>query len=155
MNKQIKQPQINLHAVGVCLDEGEMVQKAGCAIRMDYIDEFNRSSSRIISHPFGSADSQWSNIQAARMALASVLRPFRKTAAVTLSVVPEVVNLILKNTKPDKYADIVVLLRQWTGFFTTFKLIPTPAENILSYSDAKICAETQRATDSGTKITNY
>lgn len=139
--------EINLSASGVSLEEDG---GAGCAVVLHYKDTHGRILIRKMSYPLGIADLLWANLQAVRLALASVTRPLRKSARLTLIVDNNVVGP-LSGDDVDEHIELLREIRKLLSLFSNLKIVGLNATDLAPYEDARHCAETQVATDSGTK----
>ena len=148
-------PSITLHAVGASISENELVQKAGCCVTMEYEDEYGRKSKRVITHPIGNGSIDRAHLQAAHLALASVVRPMRRIANIRL-VCPGRVRAILDESdaeyseSQEDNIDIVGEARKWVTFCDHLRFIPSLVEDILGVDQARECAESQSGSDTGT-----
>ena len=147
---------IILHAVGFS-GEGELVQKAGCCISLEFEDEYGRKSNRVITHPIGNASADRAHLQAAHLALASIIRPMRRMANVKL-VCPAAVKAILDETDPEysevqkENNDVVGEARKWITFYDKLRFVPCSVQDLLGLDEAKACAESQKGSDTGTVV---
>jgi len=145
-------PSIILYAVGASIQEDELVQMAGCCITLVFKDEYGRKRNRIITHPIGNAPLNRAHLQAAHLALASVVRSMRRVALVTL-ICPACVKAALDDTDPEycEIGDAVVgELRKWASFYSRLRFVSSAGEDIPGFDRARECAESQSGSDTGT-----
>ena len=149
-------PNIVLRAVGFSIGEGDLVQKAGCCIDMEFEDEYNRRSTRKITHPIGNASEDRAHLQAAHLALASVVRPMRKISVVELHCPTVVCDAMQEGRTPDSPAeandDVIAEIRRWTTFYDKLRLVSCDADDLPGRQDAKQCAESQKSSDTNTVV---
>jgi hypothetical protein len=164
--------QLKVYAVGCCLNEGYVTQLAGCGILLAAIDKIdgvyaNCSSKKIRRFSYGLGDSgqDLADLQAVRLALASIGPDFRKYPTeifvnnqivfdVTAAKTPEVFNdklhqlLLVQNVIKD--------LRKWIGFYddAAVKLSGFTSDDKKYMEEAMSLAENaaalQKQSDSGT-----
>ncbi len=153
----ISNPNITLHAVGFSIREDDLVQKAGCCVTMEFEDEYGRKSKRVITHPIGSASLERAHLQAAHLALASVVRRMRRISNVKFYC-PLCVQEVLDETNP-KFSevkvdnvDVIGETKRWVTFYTSLSFVACVAHNMLGVDQAKECAEFQFGSDTGTVI---
>lgn len=152
-------PNISLHAVGVSIGEGELVQKAGCCITLEFEDEYGRKSRRVITHPIGNASEARAHLQAAHLALASITRPMRRIANVKLFC-PMVVKVIAQDEIDNPYyhkaatgnEDVIGEVKKWTTFYDKMRFAPCVVDEIPGHDQARTCAESQKSSDTGTVV---
>jgi len=154
-------PSIILYAVGSSVGEGDLVQKAGCCINMEFVDEYGRKSTRKITHPIGNASEARAHLQAAHMALASVIRSMRRLSTVELRC-PAIVGVVVREEmgklcddscyRDDVVGneDVIGEINKWSTFYDKLRFVPLAADDLLGRYDAKQCAESQKGSDTGT-----
>jgi hypothetical protein len=148
---------IHMYATGVAMNNGKPTQKAGTGVILEAVDSVGRKVSRTISYPVGNCTTPCAEINAARIALASVVKKYRKEAIVTLHVSPYVAKLFEMEgenfkTNPKKNAEQVAELRRWSGYFEKLKVKASSRDDLMIPLDlAKQCAETQNKSDTGTQ----
>lgn len=149
---------ITVYATGYSANNGKPTQKGGSAVVLKAEDEFSRKSSRTMSHPVGNCTTPCSEINGARLALASIRRKHRKESSVHLVVPKYVYNLLVKEddefkSQPKKNVKEIGELRRWSSYFNKLRVtIGTKAELMNAFDVAKQCADNQRGIDTGTKV---
>ena len=159
--------QLKMYAVGCCLNEGYVTQLAGCGILLIAIDEIDgiyadRSSKMIRKYSYGLGDSgqDLADLQAARLALASVGPDFRKHPTeifVNNQIVLDIVaaGIFAGHTVRFDDEDAIKDLYKWIGFYdnATIKLVESTSDKKYieeAMSLAEDAAAIQKRSDSGT-----
>jgi hypothetical protein len=140
---------LDLFCVGVCRDDGEPTQIAGCGIVSKFVDDHDRVQCREFGWALGNSSERLAQLQAARLALCSVLPQFRGYPA-TLHVSNSIVEKSLDiETDPEEFLYEIVALRTWYGYYKSITIIVSPMdERVVEL--ANIALDTQQHYDSGT-----
>jgi len=141
----------------VVKDEGQATQMAGCGVAI-IAEEGARSKKRSYSFGLGGSDTELSNIQVVRLALASVLPPFRKSEVLLHVTDRRAIDLLARSgadysITPDKYQVEIAELRKWYKYYSniTFILDASADKNIIeAHGLATAACQTQKNTDSNT-----
>lgn len=148
----------DLYSVGLCRDNGQPTQIAGCGVILVYTDNHNRVSFRSAKYGLGYSTQNMANLQAARLALASVKSHYRDQSTV-LHTNSEYVARMLKRDgqnfvmSPAKNAEIVEEMRRWFSYYKNISVIVENQndEHMLQAKDlAEVGLATQIRSDSGT-----
>lgn len=162
-----------MYAVGCCLNEGYVTRLAGCGILLIAIDEIDgiyadRSSKMIRKYSYGLGDSgqDLADLQAVRLALASVGPDFRKHPTeifVNNQVVPDIIaakpgtSCALYHRFDEAHClPVIKDLHKWVGFYDNaiVKLIESTSDDKKYMKEAMSLAEDaaaiQKQSDSGT-----
>ena len=169
--------EINVYSATHCNDPNGPTQMSGCGIVLiaKHIIEgiySNKSMSwdRRMSYGLGNSDGYMAELQSAKLALMAV-------SAANVDVVnfyvaeDAVIDMLDKKPKPKfklggpdyannpaiKYASYAAELRRWDGFFASLLIykISNSHELMASASDlAKVAADNQKNTDTGTNVVN-
>jgi len=164
--------QLKVYAVGCCLNEGYATQLAGCGILLIAIDEIDGvyadySSKMIRKYSYGLGDTgqDLADLQAVRLALASVGPDFRKCPTeifVNNQIVPDFVivkpnQFLARTTTLGMFSDEDAIkdLYKWVGFYDdiTIKFGSTLDDEKYmkeAMSLAEDAAALQKQSDSGT-----
>jgi len=158
--------QLKIYAVGCCLNEGYVTQLAGCGILLVAVDEIDgiyadRSSKMIRKYSYGLGDSgqDLADLQAVRLALASVGPDFRKYPTeifVNNQIVHDIVGLRRLDPTGEDDEDVIKDLYKWIGFYdnATIKLIGSTLDGKKYMEETMLLAENaaaiQKQSDSGT-----
>ncbi len=150
---------ITIIAAGACIDPNKETQKAGCAAKLDCVDNYDRHAERIVSYECGNATRPKAELSAAMLGLAAVSKKSRADAEVKLIASQYVFQCLDKQDgvyklgNPSKNADDITKLR---GLAEQFKSLTVEqgSKDILSpvYDDAKRCAQEQAGSDSMTRL---
>lgn len=135
----------------VVKDAGQPTQMAGCGIILS-AQQDSQIKKRFLSFGLGCSDFELSNIQAIRLALASVLPPFRKNKTI-LYVMNNDVRNCMKGDKA-KYTDELKELNKWLKYYSDISISLCDFADQIDYTETKrlamIAAQSQKNTDSGT-----
>ena len=147
---------IKIVACGFCTNNNQPSQLSGAAVKLTYVDEFNRTAIRTIKAPTGNSTRPQSEIKAAILGLSAIICRF-KSAPIQLYIPTYVAGLLKKvdgiyKANANKNADLVGQLRSLFDTFSSITIFSTPGElkDILQLS--KNVAETQIGGDSGTVL---
>ena len=142
--------EIKMQVVGYSTGVG-LVQQAGCCVRLEYRDEYGRKSHRMFTYPIGCATEERAHLQAAHLALASVVKMMRKLAVVEVAC-PSIVCDVVDNPDMiiDGCDDVANEIRKWASFYNDIHF-DARSINDLPVEDARRCAESQQALDTGTE----
>lgn len=164
---------VDLICAGSCRDNGKPTQIAGCGVIVELIDDHDRRQIREFGWALGSSTSNLADIQAARLALSSVLPQFRGYYT-TLHVCSKYVFNLLSRTDSSKQAPYTITpkknlheiseLRKWFGYYKSISVIrydrsggnvadgPAPTNEIVLRVGnlARNVMESQQHFDSGT-----
>jgi hypothetical protein len=151
---------ILLYAAGYCFDAGKATQRSGAAVVMVVSDAHGRTARRVVAHPTGGAPKTLCEINAIKLALASVKKKFRKSESVTLVVPKHVGDFVTlegdkykKNSK--KYEDDLGTARRWAGYYNNLHVaIPDGPTHKEAIAYAKSCADSQKPKDTKTQQVN-
>lgn len=149
---------IEIYASGYCHDNGKNTQRSGASIILRSDDGLNKSR-RVISHPTGAGTQSFAEISAARLALASVKRKYRKEAEVKVYLPAQAVGFLQKkgdkykkNSK--KYENEVEELRRWADYYSDLTVDKLGKGDDADHAteEAKECADTQKPKDTRTQL---
>jgi len=152
---------ISMTCAGYCFNNGKPDQRAGCAVLLDYSDDYDRTADRVICQPVGGSTKPRAEIMAATYGLMSISRKkFRKSCEVVLHV-PQYIAGLLETVEdgnykssPKKNPDEVAELRLWVSYFDNLRAVAASKEDLTRCLNlAKECADTQKASDTGTRVT--
>ena len=166
----------DIYTVGVCQNDNQPTQIAGCGIIMIFTDDYDRVSFRSANYGLGNSTQNLADVQAVRLALASV-RALHRSVPTTLHTNSHYVNMILECfsndvsqstpeqsigkdfvVKPTKDVDIIAEMRRWFSYYDDITVIVEDPDDPLSNSmtQAKDQADTalitQMRSDSGTLL---
>ena len=150
---------IELFAAGYCYDSGSIHQRSAAAVVMRYIDDEDRESIRVIAHPTGAATKNLAEISAARLALASVKRKFRKQEEVVLHLSSQCAGYVTEveqgKYKKDskKYDEDLIELRRWANYYENLRVgvLDKSDDALKAMSEAKSSADNQKPKDTKTQ----
>ena len=152
---------INIICAGYCFNNGKPDQRAGCAVYLEFDDDYDRHADRLISEPVGNSTKPRAEILAATYGLMAIERKFRKVCPVTICVPRYVAGLLERGedgeykTNPKKNAEEVKQLREWASYFTRLKIVPSSVADLSRcLALARTCADKQKGTDTGTRVTS-
>ena len=149
---------IDFYCVGVCQNDGEPTQLAGCGIVVVLTDDHNRTKFRTFKYALGNSTQKLADLQAVRLALASVRSSFRSGNAHLHIDSTYVARILEKSGKAfieslSEYKREAQEVRQWFGYYSRILVIVENQndENMLQAKDlANIGLATQEHSDSGT-----
>jgi len=157
--------QLKVYAVGCCLNEGYVTQLAGCGILLVAINEIDGvyadCSSKMIrrfSYGLGDSGQDLADLQAVRLALASVGPDFRKYPTEIFVNNQIAFDAVAAKPVPEAFNDKSVIkgLRKWAGFYDnlTATLSGFTLDDKKHIGEAMLLAEDaaalQKQSDSGT-----
>lgn len=138
-------------------NEGQITQMAGCGIIL-LAEEGTQSKKRTMSFGLGGSDRELANIQVVRLALMSVLPPFRKVP-IFLHVTDRIaIDLLVKSGSSyaitsTKYNSQVVDMRKWFDYYLNITPILDASNDLIMIEAgdlASTVSKTQKNTDSNT-----
>ncbi len=149
---------VDLYVVGACRDNGKPTQIAGCGIVLVFTDEHGRTSFRSSQYGLGNSTQNLADVQATRLALASVRAAHRGTPAV-LHISSNYVSRMLECegkafiASPSKNVVEVREMRRWFSYYSDILVIvenPNDDHMAQAKDQAEISLSTQTHSDSGT-----
>jgi hypothetical protein len=146
---------LDLYCVGVCHDDGEPTQIAGCGMVIIFTDDYGRIRARSFGYGLGNSNQNLADLQAARLALASVKPAFRGGISVLHTTNQYVVKMLDRNLSPvlRRNDREIQETRRWYSYYNniTTVLEDHNNSNITQARDlAEIGLTTQERSDSGT-----
>lgn len=155
---------IDLYCVGMCRDDGEPTQLAGCGIVVASTDDHNRTKYRTFKYALGNSTQDLADLQAVRLALSSVKSAFRDSTVVLHTDSPYAARMlepVETLTSMYGYGSEVTEVRRWYGYYDDISVVVEDPDDVLlpqkshdSMVQAKDLAKmglaTQEHSDSGT-----
>lgn len=120
---------LEIYCAGAYRDAGQPIQMAGCGIVLYATDALGRQQFREYYYGLGSSDPDLTEIQAARLALASVIPAFRVAKTVLYTISQRVADVL---TSDENTAKAAMELRRW------FKLYRNIEVTVLTGSDERM-----------------
>lgn len=150
---------ISIFACGFSIDNGKPTQRGACAARLEYVDDHDRKSARVISEPVGSSTGPQCDLKAAILGLMSVsavpVLRLRK-APICLCASTYVAQLLERDgddfkINPKKNGELVRRLREKVALFNNLTVQAGTKEQLQQALDvAKTAVDTGIGSDSGT-----
>lgn len=147
----------DLYCAGLCRDNGKLSQIAGAGIVLvnEDVDQVRR---RELGFPLGSSNTYLAEIQAVRLALASIKPGMRHHPTVIHAVGQYAARLLATRdheyvVKPSKNVEEIGELRKWYSFYPKIQVVKADkaaVEVIRARELAKVALETQEEYDSQT-----
>lgn len=134
-------------------NNGQPTQMAGCGIIL-VGEEKNQTRKRFLSFGLGGSDIELANIQVVRLALASVLPPFRRNPVFLHFTERNALDQICQD-KSENYPHQFAEMRRWYSYYNNISLIldTSDDENLVQANKlASIACKTQKNTDSNILI---
>ena len=166
----------DIYTVGVCQNDGHPTQIAGCGMVLVFTDDFERISFRSMNYGLGNSTQNLADIQAIRLALASV-RASHRSLPTVLHTNSHYANMVLECfsddisqsapepligkdfvVKPTKNVDTIAEMRRWFSYYDEITVIvEDPDDPLANYmtqarDQADIALTTQTRSDSGTLL---
>ena len=154
---------IDFYCVGVCQNDGEPTQLAGCGVVVVFTDDYNRIKLRAYKYALGNSTQNLADLQAVRLAFASVRSPYRSATTHLHTNSVYVARMLKRDGKafaevPTEYQHEVQMVRQWFGYYDQIivvaenpQIVTQTDENMLQAKDlADMGLITQEHADSGT-----
>lgn len=149
---------IDLYCVGMCRDNGKPTQLAGCGVVVVFTDDHSRTSFRSFKWALGNSTQNLADLQAARLALASVKSAFRGATSILHTNSSYVLRMLERDGKafvvnPKKNTAEVEEVRKWFGFYNDIAAIvenPNDDNMVQARDLAEMALNTQEHSDSGT-----
>lgn len=166
----------DIYTVGVCQNDGHPTQIAGCGVVMVFTDDYDRVSFRSANYGLGNSTQNLADIQAIRLALASV-RALHRSVPTVLHTNSHYVNMVLECfsddisqsapeqltgkdfvVKPTKNVDAIAEMRRWFSYYNEITVVVEDLDDPLipnmtqAKDQADIALVTQMRSDSGTLL---
>ena len=152
---------ISIFACGFSVDNGKPTQRGACAARLEYLDDSNRKSTRVISEPVGHSTGPQCDLKAAILGLMSIsaapILRLRK-APICLCASVYVAQLLERDgdnfkINPKKNAELVRRLREKVALFSDLTVQAGTKEQLQQALDvAKTAVDVGVGSDSGTIV---
>jgi hypothetical protein len=148
---------ISIFACGFNIDNGKPTQQGACAARLQYVDDYNRISIRVIGEPVGNSTGPQCDIKAAMLGLMAIKATtvFRKMS-IELFASAYVSQLLERDDtsfkiNPKKNMELIRRLREKASLFENLIVQVGSKEQLQQTMDiAKTVVNTGIASDSGT-----
>lgn len=149
---------IDFYCIGVCVNDGEPTQLAGCGVVAIFTDDYNRTKFRTYKYALGNSSQRLADLQAIRLALSSVRSLYREANTHLHINSPYTFGLLEREGKafidnPTEYQHEVQQVRQWFGYYGRI-LVVMGNQNDENMIQARGLADmglaTQEHSDSGT-----
>jgi ribonuclease HI len=142
----------------MCRDNGKPTQIAGCGVVVVFTDDHNRTQFRTYKYGLGNSTQNLADLQAVRLALASVRPAFRGGEAILHVNSSYVLRVMEREGKafivnPKKNVREVTEVRKWYGFYNDISVVMENPndDNMMQAKDlAEMGLATQEHSDSGT-----
>jgi hypothetical protein len=151
---------ISIFACGFNINNGKPTQRGACVARLQYVDDHNRTSVRVISEPVGNSTGPQCDIKAVILGLMSIkATPTFRKMPIELFVSSYVVQLLERNEEgfkinPKKNIELIRRLREKFLLFANITAQTGSKEQLQQVMNiAKTTVDTEIASDSGTIIT--
>lgn len=147
---------IDFYCVGMCRDDGEPTQIAGCGIVIVFTDDHNRVKFRSFQYGLGNSSQNLADLQAIRLALSSVTSMFRSGRADVHTDSPYAAQMLERDGKAfvvDSDVNEVIEARRWYGYYGDITVVvedPQDDSMVQARDLAEIALATQEHSDSGT-----
>ena len=148
---------ISIFACGFSIDNGKPTQRAACAARLLYEDEFSRKAMRVISEPVGNSTNPQADLKGAILGLMTLRADLRKEP-VELFVSKYVAPLMERSDdgfkiNPKKNPELVRRLREKAALFNKLTVVAGTREQLQQTLDvAKTAVEVGAGSDTGTIV---
>lgn len=144
----------DFYCVSVCRDDGQPTQIAGCGVVVVFTDDQNRVQSRAFSYGLGNSSQDLADLQAVRLALASIKSSFRSDTSVLHTSSDYVIQVMCHQGGSQENTREIVEARKWFGFYGNVSVAKEDSNHALmmrARSLAKMGLDTQERSDSGTE----
>ena len=119
---------IDLYCVGMCRDDGEPTQLAGCGIVVASTDDHNRTKYRTFKYALGNSTQDLADLQAVRLALSSVKSAFRDSTTILHTDSPYAARML----EPVFCGHIEITeIRKWYGYYDDISVVVEDPDDIL------------------------
>jgi ribonuclease HI len=145
---------IDFYCAGICRDDGQPTQIAGCGIIVVFTDDHDRVQSRTFSYGLGNSSQSLAGLQAIRLALASVKSSFRSNTSVLHTTSSHVIQVLCHQGGSQEHPDEIVEARKWFGYYNDISVVLEDRNHDLMIQArklAKVGLNTQERSDSGTE----
>ena len=117
---------IEMYCAGDCTHEGEPTQKGGCGIILVSTDKYGRTQHREFHYGLGNSNLDLAELQAVRLAMASV-SPANRADKVTVTTNSVLVATILTDDADTDVIKgkqkIIAEVRKWYGFYKNIEIV--------------------------------
>lgn len=145
---------IAIYCIGAARDEGTLSQIGGCGVVLVAVDEYSRVQSREFSFGLANSNRVLSEIQACRLAFASIIPRFRSGNVTLFIECPDVAEFLTSDVTLVGFKDQILDLRKWRKYYKNLSVnVVTGSNQRLDRARelANLGLKSQNNTDSKTR----